>query len=112
MARGDDVELLDALRDVALFTRLRDESLHLVAEACTDRALSAGDLLVAQDEVGDEMFVIASGLLEVLVGDRRVRLLRRGAVVGELALLTGDRRVASVRAVRDSAVWALPRASF
>jgi predicted acylesterase/phospholipase RssA/CRP-like cAMP-binding protein len=57
-------------------------------------------------------YVVRSGRLEVEVGGRVVRELGPGAVLGELALLTGERRSAGVRARRDSTVLEVPRDAF
>ena len=61
------------------------------------------------------MYVIRSGRLDVLVEgppETLVRTLRRGDVVGELALLHAGRRTASVRARRDSVLLEVSRAQF
>ena len=52
------------------------------------------------------------GRLEVEVDGRLVRELGPGAILGELALLTGEPRSASVRARRDSTVLEVPRDAF
>ena len=57
-------------------------------------------------------FVVRGGRFEVDVGGRVVRELGPGEVLGELALLTGEPRSASVRARRDSVVCELPREAF
>jgi predicted acylesterase/phospholipase RssA/CRP-like cAMP-binding protein len=63
-------------------------------------------------EPADSMYVLVAGRLEVVAGDTVVRELAAGAVVGELALLTGGTRSASVRARRDSVVLQVPRHLF
>jgi len=62
------------------------------------RRLSAGDALCRRGEEGDSLFVILSGLAHVLVNDETgpAAKLRRGDVVGEMSLLTGERRSATV----------------
>ena len=72
----------------------------------------AGADLVREGDPAGSAFVVRRGRLEVFVGDRRVREVGPGAVIGELALLTGEPRSATVRARRDATVLELPRASF
>jgi CRP-like cAMP-binding protein len=67
-----------------------------------------GERIVVQGAEGDSLFVVAEGEVEVMVRqengrDRSVDVMPRGAVFGEMALLTGERRNATVRAV-DSAL--------
>jgi len=65
------------------------------------RRFAAGELLCRESDPADSLLVIESGAAEVLVGPagRRIRRLRRGDVIGEIALMTGEVRSASVRAV-------------
>jgi predicted acylesterase/phospholipase RssA len=66
----------------------------------------AGDDVVRQGEPGDRLYLVRSGRLRVFVegaeGLRAVRELGPGATIGELALLTGAPRSATVQAMRDS----------
>jgi predicted acylesterase/phospholipase RssA len=97
-----------------LFAAL-DEPLRaqLLSEARREQ-LRAGDVVIDEGDEASAFFVVCSGLLEVVVGPdaRRLRLLRPGDPFGELALLAGTRRTATVRAVRDSEVWRIDGADF
>jgi predicted acylesterase/phospholipase RssA len=90
--------------------------LSALVDAGTRVHLRAGAWLVRAGEAGDQLFVIESGRLEVVVVDggtaRRIRVLGPGAVVGELALLCEAPRAASVRALRDSTLVAVSRDVF
>lgn len=78
---------------------------ELMREA-RERRLEAREWLFRHGDSADACFVVLTGRLEVLVdtegGPRVARVLGPGATLGELALLTGERRSASVRALRDS----------
>ena len=64
---------------------------------------AAGEDLIVEDEAGTSLFIIVSGDVEVLAGGgRRIKHIARlgpGAVVGEMSLMTGARRSATVRAL-------------
>ncbi|HEU4675919.1 MAG TPA: DHA2 family efflux MFS transporter permease subunit [Motilibacteraceae bacterium] len=64
----------------------------------------AGQWLFEQGDSADGMYVVRSGRFEVVVDGAVVRRLGPGELVGELALLTGGRRSAGVRASRDGVV--------
>ncbi len=76
----------------------------------------AGDWLFHEGDPGDALYVVRAGRLEVMAerpdGGGRIAELGRGAVVGEIALLTGGTRTASVRAARDADLIRVPRADF
>lgn len=65
--------------------------------------------IVLQDKEGDSLFVIADGEVEVVLRrdgvDTAVDTMGRGAVFGEMALLTGERRTATVRAVDTALIF-------
>ena len=86
-----------------VFTGLSGENRDRLAALGTNVVLAAGDWLLREGDEADVMYVIRSGRLDVLVEgppETLVRTLRRGDVVGELALLHAGRRTASVRARR------------
>jgi NTE family protein len=88
----------------ALRAQLENEAEHL--------RLRAGEWLFREGEPADRAYLVRSGRLEVVVEQPRevvIRHLKRGAAVGELALLSYARRTASVRACRDSELTELTR---
>ena len=79
--------------------------------------LDRGEVLIRAGDPGDDLYVVAGGRLNVTVTgadgtETIVREIGRGSTVGEVALLTGSRRTATVRAVRDTLVGRLSRARF
>lgn len=105
----DDVALLGG---VPLFGELPIDLLTQVAQAAETVAVGAGEMLFRQGDRGETLYIVRSGRLEVLVDDEIVRVHGRGEAFGELALLSGGVRTASVRARRDSDLLALHREEF
>lgn len=97
-----------APREQPLYFQLPEDSRRRLASG-NRRHVAAGDWIVREGEAATAMFVILSGRAEVLVNDDPVRELGPGSVVGELALLTGRPRSASVRARRDCEVIEVSR---
>ena len=64
----------------------------------TIRKLKAGDALVRQGDVGDELFLLLDGVLALEVDGAELASLGPGAVLGERAVLEGGRRTATLRA--------------
>lgn len=109
-----ETETLSLLRGIGLFAELGDELLSPVAASATATHLRAGEWLFREGEVGDAVYVVCSGRVEIVheATSERVRLLGRGAAVGELALITQSPRSASVRAVRDTHLLRISAESF
>jgi NTE family protein len=103
------VESLDArpelLREAPVFSHLPEGAIREVASRAVWVERTAGDWLFREGDACDGLYVLGAGRLEVVreAGDAEVvmRSLRPGAVLGELAILTGSNRSASVRARRD-----------
>ena len=108
---------LDAfLAGIPLFAGLDEPTRRQLAAQLEPVHVPAGDVVIAQGEPADGLFLVASGRLRVFVsaGAREHVLhdLARGAVVGEIALLSSRPRSATVRAVRDSDLLRLRQSSF
>lgn len=100
--------------EFGVLSTLGRRSRRRLGERLTTHSLRAGEWLFRAGDPGDRLYVVQSGRLDV-VGENDEGVLRRigrGEVVGELALLTGSPRSASVRAHRDSDLLAVGREDF
>jgi len=100
-------------RSVRLFEHLTPEELTAVVRAAQPRRLAAGELLFAKSGPGDGMFIVERGELSVTTEGAHgehltLAYLGNGAFVGEMSLLDGAPRSASVEAV---AARAKPRSA-
>ena len=110
----DTVELL---KGVEIFEGLTEQELRRVAAICREAKYAKGQIVTAQGEEGDEMFVVRDGLVEVTVGEagegpRTVVNLGTGQVVGEMALVDRGPRSATVRCVTDATLNVIERDAF
>lgn len=107
---------IEFLRSVPIFAGLPDSALEELASRATWAEVAAGDWLFREGDEGGGLYVLRSGRLEVVreAGDAEVliRALSPGAVLGELAVLTGATRSASVRARRDSKLLEVSSEAF
>ncbi len=120
-----DVRLVDAQEHFGLEDRakrrmsflghidLLDDTLHeaeleSLAGSVRQRSLKPGEVLIEEGEDGGSLFLLSEGLLEVLktgaAGLERVGIVEPGQVVGEMSLLTGEPRSATVRAMAECVV--------
>ena len=97
------------LRPLSIFATLTDEQIRRLAERAEKRLYTGNEILVHQGDTGDSLFVIRSGRARVESRDDRggVTVLAHippGDFFGEMSLLTGERRSASVVAESDTEV--------
>jgi len=100
------VERVLFLREVPLFRLLEPEDLEPIAATAQERLHAAGEFLCLEGEIGDELFVLVDGSVEVSkTVDGEAHVLRRLEArehLGELAILREQPRSASVRALTDT----------
>jgi NTE family protein len=105
----------DFLARAPIFADLPKEMREKIAGSASELHVPAGEWLFREGEEGDALFVIRAGRLEVVGGDGDgsvMRVLGRGAALGELALITSSPRSASARAARDTDLIAIDRDDF
>jgi CRP/FNR family transcriptional regulator, cyclic AMP receptor protein len=89
-------ETAQALSVVPLFSGLSKAELNKLAEETDVVSFPAGTTIVEEGLLGETMFVVTSGEAKVLQGKRRLGTVRPGDFFGEVALLDGAPRSASV----------------
>ncbi len=100
------------LRRVPLFVDLAPADLKQVAVLASEQVFPDGETLVAQGEAGDELYVLVSGEVRVSVDGAEVARRKSGDVVGEMAIISQEPRMASLIAAGDVRALSLDRKSF
>ncbi len=103
------------LREVPLLAGLSDELRERLAAGTEQVSLPAGEWLFHEGDAAESAYVVSSGRVDVVTEGPRggvIRTLKRGEVLGEIALLRAGARTASVRARRDSTLIKLSREQF
>lgn len=92
----------DELSELALFRGCDAGDLERVADAITGlRTLIGGEVLCHEGEKADRWWIVVDGLADVTVGGIYLATIGPGESIGELALLDGEPRVATVTAATD-----------
>jgi small-conductance mechanosensitive channel/CRP-like cAMP-binding protein len=102
------------LRRVEIFAALDDAVLVELARSTRTDLFAAGEVIVRQGEMGGSMFIVVRGAVVVSIdpGGREVARLDEGAYFGEMSLLTGAPRNATVHAGADSDLLEITLESF
>jgi len=107
----------DVLRGVALLADLDDAQRRRLAEENRELLFAKGEAVVHQGDDGDCMFVVLDGAVEVTAAERdrgpvSLSRLGPGAVFGEVSLLTGAVRSATVTATEETRVLEISKRSL
>lgn len=105
------------LAGVSLFSRLDAAAREALLDQMEERPYAANQCVFWVGDRGDELFIIQSGRMAVTVPNERgehvpLDTLEEGGFFGEISLLDGGPRSATVRALEDSLCLVLSRASF
>ncbi len=105
------LRLTSMLQKVSLLTALDPATLKRLARILTPRFFAPGELVLRRGDLGDCMYFIAAGEVEVVLPDRCIKL-GSGEFFGEVALVTDEPRNADVRASGFCTLLALSRRDF
>jgi len=109
---GAPPERISLLRSIEMFEYLTPAGMERVAAHLEPMKAAKGTVVIRQGDVGDRVFLVDGGALEVLKDGAHVADLGPGSMVGEIALLRDVPRTATVVAAIDSDLYALGRDEF
>jgi putative peptide zinc metalloprotease protein len=112
-ARVDEaIHVLKHLRQFSIFANLSSRELDALASRLLREQFPAGAVVIQEGDLGDSIYLVESGQAEVIAGGERKNILGRGAYFGEIALLFGIPRIATVRALTPLNLFKLSRPDF
>lgn len=115
------MSVVPILSQADIFEELSSTQLELIGSICNERHYQADDVLFEENTPGDEMYIIASGEVQIQVdpslidsketgGSMTIATLRRGQSFGEVALVDEGLRSASARcSQQDTHLIVIPR---
>lgn len=103
---------LDTLRRLPLFAGASPRDLRAVARVMDEIDLPAGFRLTREGEPGREVVLIVDGRAEVTRDGRRINGVRDGDLVGEIAVMTGGARTATVTTTRPTRAFVVTARDF
>ncbi len=107
-------DLAETIRSIPLFSGLSREDIAKILGKLEEKSFAAGAIIFSQGEKGDSFYLTQSGAVQVVLesaGGRSesIAVLGPQEWFGEMALLSGEPRSATIRAVKDTVVWRLSR---
>ncbi|MFN2384031.1 MAG: mechanosensitive ion channel domain-containing protein [Gemmatimonadota bacterium] len=115
-AQADDARIYGRLRQSEIFEPLADEEVRALATRARVVHFFAGETVLQQGAAGDSLYVLDEGMVEVVVEvdgrTERLAELTPPAVLGEMALLTGAERSATVVTRQAARFFVIDRGAF
>jgi len=109
-------ERIQLLAKCDLLRHLPPEAIEEILPCIRTRHKDAGEILFRAGDAGDALYIVAAGKVEVLGGNgmtgRAIAQLGEGRAFGEMALLTGGARTATVRAIESTDLLEIGKADF
>ncbi|MDY6875157.1 MAG: cyclic nucleotide-binding domain-containing protein [Chloroflexota bacterium] len=119
------MSIIKLLQRSELFSGLAPEQIEHIAALGQESAYNAGDIVVREGDPSDEMYVVRSGMVEVLISRGKIHdvpgppqltsivHLGQGQIFGEMALVDQGSRSATVRCAEDGTILhVIPRQAF
>jgi len=100
------------LAEIAIFSELSKRELKAVSRLMTELTIKEGATLTRQGEPGQEFMIISSGTAMVEIDGQTVAHLAAGEFLGELAVISGTPRTATVTATSPMIIEILNRREF
>lgn len=93
------LEKIIVLNKVPLFSTLKTEDIYMISTIASEEAYEAGHVLFHEGDVGDKLFIIVNGKVQVLKNgvDEPLAVLGENEFLGELALFDAETRTATIR---------------
>ena len=113
-AQGDSVERLAALRRIEIFRALHEDEAWQLAVRMKKESFAAGEVILRQGDPGDSLYILQRGRVRILLSagtglTEQVASLGPGDFFGEMALLTGEKRTATVAAIEQVDCYSLAK---
>ncbi len=110
-------ELSNSLSQTSAFGTLSQEARDRIASRMEIKELAAGEILVHEGESGDTLYVVLEGLIEISRSknarhSKRTYTVGSNAVIGELAVFTGNPRTASIMTLSQATLAVLKGKDF
>lgn len=105
-------EIIDRLSHVEVMRNLPPAEAHAIIPLLKPIHAEAEQILCQEGTPGDSFYMIIEGEAQVLKGQKVMTILKPGEVFGEMALLTGEPRSATVAALTTMELYQLPQKHF
>jgi CRP-like cAMP-binding protein len=108
--------LITFLLETPMFEKLTPSEIMEIIHVVEIEKYQAGDIIFREGDAGDAWFVLYRGAVDVLkhgaTGEKKITELGPQACFGEISILDGSPRSATIHVMEDSVVFRVPRGAF
>ncbi len=97
---------------VEFFNTLKQEDLNKLQQLTKLQTFGKNEFIFMQNDPGDSFFIIKTGKVCIMLDNKEIACLHEGDFFGEMSLLTGNPRTASVKASEDTEVLVIEKEAF
>jgi HEAT repeat protein len=106
------MERLLMLQSVPLFSSMALEQLEAIHSCLTEQHYTKGEVIFNEGDIGDEMYIVADGIVDILLNlnssePLKLATVEKGSYFGEMAVLDQDPRSAAARVSEDARLFVL-----
>ncbi|MBD1822728.1 mechanosensitive ion channel [Cyanobacteria bacterium FACHB-DQ100] len=114
LKRSTAITLKEMLRKVSYFSTLSDFELRHIIEEGYQKKFAAGETICRENDPGDSFYIILSGSVDVFVEsiDKQVAVRMAGEFIGEMSLLMGTPRTATLRTLEETILFVVDRGNL
>lgn len=110
------MDIIISLKRTPLFTNVQGEGLKRISDVVREKKVSSGELVFAEKDLGEEMYLVHSGKVLIYHDVRGIHdplnVAEAGGYFGEMAIIDELPRSATARAEQDSVLLVLHRDDF
>ncbi len=100
------------LKDIEIFNGIKEEDLKVIEGKGDIVKVKNGEVIIRENEEGDELYIILEGSFIVTSKGNVIKVLNKGEIIGEMAVILGGKRTATCKAIEDSVLFRLNKESF
>ena len=106
------IEKVAILKSADIFAQAPDHVLASVAAIVEEIDVDAGTTFISQDALEEFMYIVVEGRVRIHQGDKTIRIMETGGVVGEVEVLNPGPRQASATALQDTQLFRIEKDAF
>lgn len=106
------------IKKVSFLSFLKQEQVTALVNAMFEKKYKAGDVIIKQGDMADNFYILQEGVVDIFkkgendTEEKKITELGVGSYFGELALMSGGRRAATVSAHTDCRCWAIDQTTY
>lgn len=110
----EQTERIETLKKIFLFSEMNKEEISLISTKLKRMIFTADEIIVKQGDEGGSMYIIKRGSVSINLVTQaeqliQLKILHQGDFFGEISLLTGDKRTATIKAITEVELYELER---